>query len=805
MIGTRTRKIFREIASHKTRTILVALNIFIGVLGVVTLTSVSDVMIRTTKKDLKEDELPMVSMHLTLEDYSAIDNAQTLETFSAFPGVTIVEAWLADHLFWKLPEDENFLDGGLFAPYKPFEDVQLAPARLIEGHIPVVGQHELMVERRMAERNDLEVGDKIDILITNGYETRTDPDAPLPQETWTISGIVFNPYIGDGATTVYTTYQDKEAITGLRGFRFLNARFTDYATAEEANGDFISYVQDNTPYDSSDEELQDPANSNMLQAIEETMSALTMLAVLAMVVAGFLVFTVINTLVTQQIRQIGIMKTLGASRWDTFLIYIGIALVYGLLGVIPGVLLGIPAGYFVSKALAGEINVWIGNFSLSVVGILVGVALGLLVPLMAALLPVFLGTRITIIEAITDLGISGRYGSGPLAKIIKRLPVPTVVRQALANLSQKKGRLALTVLTLTLATGTFMGVTAVFLDLDKVLDDIFETYNFELVVFPEQPQQHEAITAQLEAMDGVDHVYPSYSWDVFIPYSDAPDSEGEWLWIIGFDTATDSIKLHLCEGTAWHDDSSRDGIVLNRPTAETLGKHVGDPITVEYRGRSIQTEVIGIDTHPEEDGYMAWQSLYDLTHSPVEEPVPDALMVRLDNRNVSSADVDKMIATMRVQLLKNGLSTGFSNQVAEEKEVATLVLAMGLIFNIASVVMAGVAAIGLLTMLSISVFERQREIGVMRSVGASSGTIVAQFLIEGLLVGTIGWLAGIPLSFGISSVFAEVIPWDAFEFVYPPAMLAVGLVGTLLLATLASLWPSLAAARKRVSDILRYQ
>ena len=49
--------------------------------------------------------------------------------------------------------------------------------------------------------------------------------------------------------------------------------------------------------------------------------------------------------------------------------------------------------------------------------------------------------------------------------------------------------------------------------------------------------------------------------------------------------------------------------------------------------------------------------------------------------------------------------------------------------------MAAVGAIGLLSTLSMSVFERLREIGVMRSIGASSFTVAGQFLTEGMLVG----------------------------------------------------------------------
>jgi putative ABC transport system permease protein len=155
--------------------------------------------------------------------------------------------------------------------------------------------------------------------------------------------------------------------------------------------------------------------------------------------------------------------------------------------------------------------------------------------------------------------------------------------------------------------------------------------------------------------------------------------------------------------------------------------------------------------------------------------------------------------------LQNGIFAGFYNQVADEEENSRLILTVGLVFNIASAVMALVGAIGLLTALSISVFERQREIGVMRSIGAGSRTIAGQFLTEGLLVGLAAWVIGVPVSYGLSQVLLTALPLDDFGFRYPPISLAIGLVGMLVIATLASLWPSLAAARKTVSDILRYQ
>jgi len=105
-----------------------------------------------------------------------------------------------------------------------------------------------------------------------------------------------------------------------------------------------------------------------------------------------------------------------------------------------------------------------------------------------------------------------------------------------------------------------------------------------------------------------------------------------------------------------------------------------------------------------------------------------------------------------------------------------------------------------------SVFERQKEIGVMRSIGASSRTVASQFLTEGLIVGGIAWAVGLPISYLLSIALTEALALgDAFALSYPVTAPLAGLVGMLVITTLSSLWPSLSAARKTVSDILRYQ
>jgi len=83
---------------------------------------------------------------------------------------------------------------------------------------------------------------------------------------------------------------------------------------------------------------------------------------------------------------------------------------------------------------------------------------------------------------------------------------------------------------------------------------------------------------------------------------------------------------------------------------------------------------------------------------------------------------------------------------------------------------------------------------------------VTQFLTEGLVVGVIAWIVGIPLMVLIQLLLLNITGFsEMFPFELSLEAIIVGLVGILIITTIASLWPSLGAARKTVSDILRYQ
>lgn len=102
------------------------------------------------------------------------------------------------------------------------------------------------------------------------------------------------------------------------------------------------------------------------------------------------------------------------------------------------------------------------------------------------------------------------------------------------------------------------------------------------------------------------------------------------------------------------------------------------------------------------------------------------------------------------QLLVNSISTGFL--------VLTIFLAgFGLIALIASI-------FGIISVMTISVLERKKEIGILKSLGAKDSDIFKIFVFESILIGLLGWLIGISLAlisgFGISQVFTNIILTD---------------------------------------------
>lgn len=813
------RKILADVRARKGRTFLVSLSILVGVFGASLMIGIGDIIGSQLRADLHPEELPMLTVSLSLPEGTTTleDNRALVRTLVAETHAVAAMGQVFAEVDWRTPEDADRLAEGMLITYsEPLDQLPLEPiTRLMSGSFPAPGEREIVVEQRFADEFGLGVGD----LVV--FPRRDRVGEPVQ---WKIAGVVYAPYVAtqvdDPELLMFANYAQAQEIAEITDLDVISVRYETFDMAYRTMDTVIRLIGSESPYVVEDVFLDDPDNSLKMQEVNDVVGVTNMLGIISVVVSGFLVINVTNAIVVEQRRQIGIMKSLGATRLETFLVYAGMALTYGVIGTTLGILLAIPATASMASGLANLSETYIGGFRLSARGIGIGVAMGLLMPVLVTIIPVLNGTRVTILEALTDLGISSRWGQGPVARLLRWLPLPIGIRQALSNTVQKRGRLALTIITLTLAAGSFMGVTAAYSSVGNLVETAFAQFDYDLKIYPRGVHSLPEIEALLKA-EGIayDRLTSGVELAVGLEGYKNPESsvESSQIGVTGIDPANSPYRLDLREGDGWQagvdclaqlETPECRSVILSYTVADQIGKKVGDTVFISGGGASYPFLVVGIDNIPVDTVYFRWDVLAALAEyvNANGQPVPNVFFLKMAGDDPSAEEVDALIGRIESVLLARGTQAGFDNQPENEAEEQEGLDIFAMVFNMMSALLAIVGGIGLLAVLSMAVLERQKEIGVMRSLGAGSGAIISQFLTEGVLVGIIAWALGVPLSFWLAPVLIDSLPFSTtIDFSYPPEIILMGLVGVVLFAALASLWPSVAASRKTVSEILRYQ
>jgi ABC-type antimicrobial peptide transport system permease subunit len=125
-----------------------------------------------------------------------------------------------------------------------------------------------------------------------------------------------------------------------------------------------------------------------------------------------------------------------------------------------------------------------------------------------------------------------------------------------------------------------------------------------------------------------------------------------------------------------------------------------------------------------------------------------------------------------------------------------------------------VASIGIVNTMIMAIYERTREIGILKALGSSNGDVLRMFMVEagmiGLLGGIVGVFLGWLLGLGLNRVIVDYmrqqqIPIDAPFFVVTWELVAGALVFATLVGVLAGIYPAFRAARLDPLAALRHE
>ncbi|HWP44462.1 MAG TPA: FtsX-like permease family protein, partial [Blastocatellia bacterium] len=137
-----------------------------------------------------------------------------------------------------------------------------------------------------------------------------------------------------------------------------------------------------------------------------------------------------------------------------------------------------------------------------------------------------------------------------------------------------------------------------------------------------------------------------------------------------------------------------------------------------------------------------------------------------------------------------------------------------LLSGVALLIVIGIAALNIITVLIMIVMEKQRDIAILKSMGATNRSVMYLFMLQGLMIGVVGMVIGVAMGAGFC-YFADArrlieLPAGAYALDYLPFhanatdILLVAAV-TVLISFLSTVYPSWNAARLDPVEGLRYE
>jgi putative ABC transport system permease protein len=529
-----------------------------------------------------------------------------------------------------------------------------------------------------------------------------------------------------------------------------------------------------------------------------------------LLLSGFLVINTISALIAQQINQIGIMKLIGASRLQMVAMYVTLVLIYGAMAFSIGIPLAVTtARYLMTDMVEGMVNIRSDSYAVPLWVYAVMVAIGVLIPLIAGLIPVWQGTRISTYRALNDIGIqSDAAGHSAVERLLGRLPKTWLQRPLLLsirNTLRHKGRLLRTMIVLILGTALFIAVISVRQSVDTTQFDFLRYHQYDVEVQFEQAHRLARLEASAYELGDVASVE---GWGVAGATRQRPDgSASNNFQVLG--VPPESSRLDpIVQAGRWLQLDDQDAVVINATLAKDEPDiSVGDSIVLDMDGRERAWEVVGIVTS-DAQGAKLFMPYETFGHANRNLGKANRLLVTSNQNDAVAQEAVEAI------LLNHFEAKGFD--VSSTMTTHKLNGQNGLMFNIIvgflilnAVLLGAVGSLGLSTTMGINMMERIREIGVLRAIGASNGAIRRIVLLEGIVIACLSWVVGFVLSFPIAqwmSVQIGVALLDMpLSYTYSWWAAGVWFVALLALAIAASLGPARNAVRLTIREVLAYE
>jgi putative ABC transport system permease protein len=793
-IHTALWKVWRDLWRNKGRVLLTVLSIAVGVMAV----GVTAAAVESLNRQVTAAWQAGNPAHAWIYLNGQIGQ-ETIRAIARMPEVDRAEGLTGAVVRWKPAPDADWAEANLVA-LDDYEDQQFDRIALFSGQWP--GSRSVAIEGSQAAAYG------VPSLGGTLYFEVDDSARPM-----TLVGTVRDPMELppplSARPTFYVTRVSMERLAGIGGFNRLRFTIPEYSEDQvEAVAHRVKDRLEKLDVPIAYVDIHNPQRHFLMGDMGAGIGLIMqVMAVASLGLSVFLVINSMNALVAQQVPLIGAMKAIGASTRQIAALYLAEAAVYGLLSLSIAMPLGVLGNYVLMVGALSFLGIPAEGFEVVPSALALQILAGLLTPLAAALWPVLKGAFISVREALSSYGLGAGEGTRLLDRALVHIRLPRIAALALRNTFRRTGRALLTEVTLVAAGAIFLMVLSAHYSFDCTIAQALTTTGHDVVMGFRQPQRIRKVARLCETHPNVARVemWLSRPGNASVPGVEGPGSEHAIL-VCGVPQGTQLFTPMLMAGRGLLPDD-RYTLVLNQKLARDMSVGVGDRIAVDFGNRETAWTVVGLVFDLGDGGqntaYVPRRWLGAELGLAGRATVAE---VRL--RDNSSAAQQATEKDLRRRFESAGVDLSFSDTasaVQMQYSAQFGFLTSQLLFM--TILVAVVGAMGLSGILSINVLERQREIGVMRAVGASTLHIARIFVGEGVTLGLLSWALAIPFSLFGGLCFVEgigqVINFPVF-YHYSFAATGLWLAIVVVLSLLASWLPARRATRISVRESLIY-
>jgi putative ABC transport system permease protein len=720
-------------------------------------------------------------------------------------------------------------------------------ARMRTGH-PPAGPDEIVINAGLAQSSGYGIGDRVDVITPQ-----------QPRTTYTVVGIFG--YQGDrdslgGETTVaFTMPQAQRVMLGQEGV-YTNVDLTAVPGVSPATlKQRVTAVVGGSFDVKTGEEASKEQAGRVQTFINGLKTGLTVFALIGLFTGAFLIFNTFSMLVAQRTRELALYRAFGASRGQVNRAVLLEAVLLGLFSAVVGLLLGLVVGWLLKTAL-----VHLSDAALPVSGVIVHpyvvistLLVGVVFTVVAALAPALRAARVPPIAAMREaatpdkslfrLTVAGAVvfavGAGMLAlkltgavdgqlalllgggAVLAFLGVamlaPSVARPVTAflgavfsrgapgrlgvrNTGRNPRRTAITAAALTIGVALATGAGVFAQSAKAGIGDVFRNdMHAQLAVLTDPTGDGLGGFApdEVTRIKAIPGVTAALALQV-----DVVNLDGQRTGVVA-SGMTDTVRildLHASSGQL-HELGSGE-MVVDETFAKDRGITVGQDLTLQgARGGPLPERVVGI------------YAKNKIANGPIISVQDAATAFRspLAQQGYVQVGSDGQVAQVRQQLdaMFAGNPEVNVNTTAEQVNAAANLLDTILtILNVLLGLTILVAVLGVINTLLLSIYERTREIGLIRAIGMGRGQTGRMITVESVLISVFGALLGIVagVGLGISIVAALKGPSNGFLILRVPwGYLLVTLILAVIAGVVAAVLPALRAARLNVLAAIAYE